>query len=499
MSTDETRRQDTDGETDHPGAAAEAGRQPASGVTRRGLLKNSLAVAGSVAAMAAGTASARADDSRPYSPLYAQTGDSVGGRKFRAWVSRGDGPKRTTLHELTMRPIGGRQVVVRTEAANLCYTLSQPMLGIVRSFGSRSRPLTAQQRARNDQINNMAIIQGHGGVGIVEAIGPEVRRVKVGDRVCVSGTPQCGVCYACVRGRSDMCQFLGPANTPEGMTPIADMRDGTPVYMNSQIGGFGEYMISVEEWVVPVMSKAPAAHLEVACACTSVAGLGATTSQGIAVLPPSAKVAVVGSGPLGLSAIQGARIAGARMIIAIDPIRVRREAALKVGATHVLDPNEPGDVVEKVRQLTSEDNPSMWGGGIYSGPFQAGGADFVVEAAGGEWLPPALERGPDPTGLLPMEQAYEMLHGTGHAVLTSLAFGDLSFNAGSFALAGRSVHAGQAGGCSPLRDIPKFVSFLDNGSFDPKPMLTAPTPLEKVLDTYQEVARRATILAVLVV
>ncbi len=471
------------------------------GVTRRGLLKNGLAMAGSVAAIAAGAGaagSARAD-SQPYSPLYAQTGDAVGGRKFRAWVSRGDGPGRTTLQELTLRPIAGRQVVVRTEAANLCYTLSQPMLGITRQIQGTQRPPTPEQRARGERLNNMATVQGHGGVGIVEAIGPDVRRVKVGDRVCVSGTPQCGVCYACVRGRSDMCQFLGPANMPEGMTPVADMKDGTPVYMNSQIGGFGEYMVTVEEWVVPIISKASAAHLEVACACTSVAGLGATTSQGIAVLPPAAKVAVVGCGPLGLSAIQGARIAGARMIIGVDPIRVRREAAMRVGASHVLDPNEPGDVVDRVRELTSEDNPSMWGGGIYSAPFQSGGADFVVEAAGGEWLPPALERGPDPTGLLPMQQAYDMLHGTGHAVLTSLAFGNLSFNAGVFALAGRSVHSGQAGGCSPLRDIPKFVSFLDNGSFDPTPMLTAPVPLEKVLDTYQEVARRATILAVLVV
>ncbi len=58
------------------------------------------------------------------------------------------------------------------------------------------------------RINDMAVIQGHGGVGIVEAVGPEVRRVQVGDRVCVSGTPHCGACYRCLRGRSDMCQFL---------------------------------------------------------------------------------------------------------------------------------------------------------------------------------------------------------------------------------------------------------------------------------------------------
>jgi len=479
----------------------DAGSSPAT-VSRRGLLKNGLAVAGSVAAMAA-TGAARA---RVRAGASAQTasGTPVAGRKFRAWVSRGDGPNRTTLQQLTLRPIAGRQVVVRTEAANLCYTLSQPMLGIDRPADDVN--LTPAGRALREQFNSMAIIQGHGGVGIVEAVGPDVRRVKPGDRVCVSGTPQCGVCYACVRGRSDMCQFLFPANTPAGMTIVAEMRDGTPVYMNSQIGGFGEYMVTVEEWVVPIMTHANAAELEVACACTSVAGLGATTSQGIAVMPPSASAAVMGCGPLGLSAIQGARIAGAKMIIAVDPIRVRREAALKCGATHVLDPNQDGyqgdRLVAKIRELTLQANPSMWGGGFYdngNAAFGGAGPDFVVEAVGAEWVPPTLERGPDPTGIVPMRQSYDMLNGTGHVVMTSLPTGDISFPAGMFALAGRSCHAGQAGGCSPLRDIPKFVSFLDNGSFDPKPILTAPIPLEKVLETYNEVVHRATILAVMVI
>src|SRR5207244_7460017 len=94
-----------------------------------------------------------------------------------------------------------------------------------------------------------AVIQGHGGVGVVEAVGSEVRRVKVGDRVCVSGTPQCGSCYQCLRGRSDMCQFLGRQG-PNDLVPIADMRDGTAVYANSHIGGLAELMVTFEEWVV---------------------------------------------------------------------------------------------------------------------------------------------------------------------------------------------------------------------------------------------------------
>ena len=78
-------------------------------------------------------------------------------------------------------------------------------------------------------MNDMAVIQGHGGVGVVEAVGPEVRRVRVGDRVCVSGTPQCGSCYHCLRGRSDMCQFLSAIGADDVLgikTYIYNIGDG---------------------------------------------------------------------------------------------------------------------------------------------------------------------------------------------------------------------------------------------------------------------------------
>jgi len=136
----------------------------------------------------------------PQVPLRAQTA-----RKFRGWVSRGTGPGRTTLQELTLRPISGRQVVVRTEATNLCYSNSSDVLGLP-PLG-----IPAGQKIPDAfmPLMRMALVQGHGGIGVVEAVGPEVRRVQVGDRVCVSGTPQCGSCYQCLRGRADMCQFLG--------------------------------------------------------------------------------------------------------------------------------------------------------------------------------------------------------------------------------------------------------------------------------------------------
>ena len=107
-----------------------------------------------------------------------------------------------------------------------------------------------------------------------------------------------------------MCQFLGRQG-PDDLVPIADMSDGTPVYANSHIGGLAEKMVTFEEWVVPIFTEAAAADLGMVCSCVSVAGLGATTSQNVALVEPGSIVAVVGCGPLGLSAVQGARISGA--------------------------------------------------------------------------------------------------------------------------------------------------------------------------------------------
>jgi S-(hydroxymethyl)glutathione dehydrogenase / alcohol dehydrogenase len=419
-------------------------------ISRRRLLKNAAAVGG--AALAAPTADA-----------LGQSAAVVTGRKFRAWVSRGTGSGRTTLQELTLRPISGRQIVVRTEATNLCYSNTTTVLGLPGMFAG--------------PMSRMAIVDGHGGVGLVEAVGPEVRRVQVGDRVCVSGTPQCGNCYQCLRGRADMCQFLGRQG-PNDLVPIADMRDGTPVYASSHIGGLAELMVTFEEWVVPVFTKANAVELGMVCSCVSVAGLGTSTSQTLAAIAPGATAAVVGCGPLGLSAVQGARIAGASRIIAIDPIKARRDLARKVGATDVLDPNVEGDkLVAKVREMTSTPNNRLWSGGRDAGGLLGGaGADFVVEGVGADRAKPKSEAGPDPTGVLPLRQAYPAVF---------------------FSIGGRTHHAGQAGGANPMRDIPRFVAMLDSGQYDAKSLATRVAPIEGMLEAYEDVLYRTTVTAIM--
>src|SRR5262245_52078205 len=211
-------------------------------LSRRRLLK------GGAAAAAAGGAGLWST-----APAAAQSGRApavVTARRFKAWISRGEGTTRTKLEEVTLKPIAGRQVVVRTEATNLCYSNVPPVLGIQpapTATPATASPLAAPNGAR--RMNEIAVIQGHGGIGIVEAVGPDVRRVQVGDRVCVSGTPHCGSCYRCIRGRSDMCQFLSAIGAYD-LVALGDLNYGTPVYENSHIGGLAELMVAPEEWFV---------------------------------------------------------------------------------------------------------------------------------------------------------------------------------------------------------------------------------------------------------
>jgi S-(hydroxymethyl)glutathione dehydrogenase / alcohol dehydrogenase len=459
-------------------------RRPIRHLSRRDLLKRTVAASGA-AVLTPASASPSALGQAP-TVRTAQ--------RFRGWVAPADGG-RATLEELLLRPISGRQVVVRTEATNLDVGFAAQMLNLPRN--PAPPPPVGSPAAAPPRRTPRAMIPGHGGVGVVTAVGPDVRRVQVGDRVCVSGTPQCGACYPCLMERSDMCQW-NFRQDPNYLVPIADTRAGTPVYAVSHIGGLSEMMVTYEEWVVPLFTKADATGLGIVTGCTAVAGLGATTSQGVATIRPGGSVvAVVGCGPLGLSAVQGARIAGASTIIAIDPVRLRRDAALKVGATHALDPTAEGNgLVQKVRDISVSVkglSDRLWSGGTEFSNFTAAGADFVVEAAGAENIVPKVERSPDPTGVLPIQQAYLMTSSIGHLVTTSLARGNVSLPANIFTIAGRTHHAGQCGGCNPLRDLPRFVAMLEKGQFDAKTLAERVVSIEHVLEAYEDIAYKLAI------
>ena len=130
---------------------------------------------------------------------------------------------------MRLLPIDPRQVVVRSQAVAPCYT-------IVRG-------------ALNTNPAPRAEVPNHCGFGVVEAVGPMVKRVQVGDRVVVAGTSQCGQCYQCLQGRPDYCQFTFFSNA-QGVAPFppfAQFPDGTPVYAGAGIGGMSELMAVFED------------------------------------------------------------------------------------------------------------------------------------------------------------------------------------------------------------------------------------------------------------
>jgi S-(hydroxymethyl)glutathione dehydrogenase/alcohol dehydrogenase len=393
------------------------------------------------------------------------------GRKFRALVRYGTS---ASVRELSLLPIQPREVVVHTQASGVCYTIVAGLL--------------------SNRNANRASIPNHSGMGIVEEVGPLVKRVQPGDRVIVPGTPQCGQCYECITGRPDWCQFLStkPAH------PIAQMSDGTPVFADGALGGLSELMVVPEEYCCPVFTSVAAAELTM---LGDTLGTGLAAGHNLAPIEPGSNVVVLGAGPVGMGAIQAARILGAGQVIVVEPIKARRELAMKVGATMVLDPHAEGaGLVNRIQELCKGPTDRRFAGGrAWDDDLLAvsRGPDFTIEAVGGDSFPPKAEASPDPTGILPLRQAWEFTRAGGH--ITTLGFGqkgDVSFPAWQFANRGRTFHSGQQGGMHMLRDLPRYVKLIEKGAIDAKSMVTATYPLDRAMEAVQAVADRTELGAV---
>jgi S-(hydroxymethyl)glutathione dehydrogenase/alcohol dehydrogenase len=439
-------------------------------LSRRHLLKTGAAAG---AAALGGGAALKAQAQAPGVITGTQTG-----RTFRGLVRHS-----TTLdvQELRLLSVDPRQVVIRSQAVAPCYTIVRGALS------------TAPIRR--------AEVPNHCGFGVVEAVGKDVRRVQVGDRVVVAGTSQCGQCYQCLHGRPDYCQFTFFSNAPgvEAFAPFAEMRDGTKVYAQAGIGGMSEIMTAFEEYCVPVFSDLPAAQLTL---------LGDQLASGFAAghadmkFEPGCDVAVFGCGPVGLGAIQAGKVFGAAQVIAIDPIKYRREFALKMGATIALDPVAEGDgIVERVREICRGPNDRRFAGGTTWG--RAGnavisrGADFVVEAAGLQTLPPKVEPQPDVTNVKTVLQAWDSTRAGGHVMLMGFTLSPVPFPGASLALFGRTIHPGQQGGLHVMRDIPRYVKLVEKGKIDAKSVITKTYTLDQSVQAIQDTADRTIITGVI--
>jgi S-(hydroxymethyl)glutathione dehydrogenase/alcohol dehydrogenase len=440
-------------------------------VSRRQMLKSGAAALGG-SALLAGAAPEAQNTQAPSVLSGVQTG-----RTFRGLVRHDN---TLDVQDLRLLPIDPRQVVIRSQAVAPCYTIVRGALG--------TNPI------RRAEVPN------HCGFGVVEAVGALVKRVQVGDRVVVAGTSQCGQCYQCLQGRPDYCQFTFFSNAAgvEAFPPFAELRDGTRVYAQAGIGGMSEIMTAFEEYCVPIFSDLPAAELTL---------LGDQLASGFAAghadmhFQLGSDVVIFGAGPVGLGAVQAGRVTGAGQVIAIDPIKYRREFALKMGATLALDPVAEGDgLVERVRELCRGPNDRRFAGGVSWGragnAVMSRGADFVVEAAGFQAFPPKAEPQPDPTNVKTVQQAWDCTRMGGHVMLMGFTLQPVSFPGPSLALLGRTIHPGQQGGLNVMRDIPRYVKLIEKGAIDAKSLITKRYTLADSRQAVQDTADRTIITGV---
>ncbi|MED5523476.1 S-(hydroxymethyl)glutathione dehydrogenase/class III alcohol dehydrogenase [Gallaecimonas pentaromativorans] len=236
--------------------------------------------------------------------------------------------KPLELVTVNVAPPKEGEVLVRLVATGVCHTDAFTLSGA-------------------DPEGIFPSILGHEGAGIVEAVGPGVTSVKVGDHVIPLYTAECGKCKFCLSGKTNLCQAVR-ATQGQGLMPDGTSRfslDGKPIFHYMGTSTFSEYTVLPEISVAVISKEAP---LDKVCllGCGVTTGIGAVLNT--AKVEPGATVAIFGLGGIGLSAIIGAKMAGAGRIIGIDLNPDKFEMAKKLGATDCINPKDYSDPIQQV-------------------------------------------------------------------------------------------------------------------------------------------------------
>lgn len=333
-----------------------------------------------------------------------------------------------TLEEVDVSPPGPGEVQVRLTASGVCHSDQSALDGTI--------PLPPG-----------AYVLGHEGAGIVEAVGPAVDIVSPGD-VVVMAMPMCGWCYFCTRDESTLCE------SPHRAAPRLVTSAGEPVIGFGGLGTFAEFANVSHHAVVPVKSSLPPTQLAL-LGCALVTGVGAVVHA--AKVEVGASVAVLGGGGVGQAIVQGARLAGAREIIAVDPVEMKRLMALELGANQVIDPTDT-DVVDEIRTLT---------GGR--------GADYVFEAVGRADI---------------ISQGWEAARRGGTLVVVGMSdpAATVSLRSADIILSARRLIGTYLGAANIRRDLPMLVGLAERGLIDLPLMVSRTVRLDAVHDAFEAMA-----------
>ena len=340
--------------------------------------------------------------------------------------------KPLQIEQINIANPGPHEVLIRTAACGLCHS----DLHFIE--GTYPHPLPA--------------IPGHEAAGIVEAVGSEVRTVKVGDAVVTCLSAFCGHCEYCVTGRMSLC-LGGDTRRKAGEAPRLTRPDGSIMNQMLNLSAYAEMMLVHEHACVAIHPDMPLPQASViGCAVTT----GAGTIFNACKVTPGETVAVIGCGGVGLATINAAKIAGAGRIIAADPIPEKRALAMKLGATDVIDPMD-ADAAKQIQELTK------------------GGVDHAIEAVGrpasGELAVRSLKRGGTATilGMMPLQ------HSVGLSAM------DL--------LSGKKLQGAIMGGNRFPVDIPRLVDFYMRGLLDLDTIISETIPLERINEGFDQMKR----------
>jgi len=345
----------------------------------------------------------------------------------RAALLESDGGDLVVVDDVETRPPGPGEVLVRVHHCGICHS-----------------DLTVVEQSHG----MTPVVLGHEAAGVVDALGEGVTGLAVGDHVVLTPLGPCGHCYWCARRQPTLCveaQTFAYGVRADGTSPL--QRNGQVVYQGLGVGAFGELVNVERRNVVRIDPDLP---LDIACVvgCAVQTGVGAVLNT--AQVEPGASVLVMGLGGIGLSIVQGARLAGAARIIGSDPVAERRAAAANLGATDILDPTEV-DVVAAARELTD-------GRGVDYAFDGAGAAALIAQGleatrAGGTTV---MVGAPDVSDQLTVPMPV-LLVTTERRLVGSLL-----------------------GSCNSHRDIPRFLELWQQGRLDLEALITQRLSLDDI-------------------